>query len=251
MDKRAIPLDYKWDIKISSYHAGPDRRLRLSSQLRLQQEVGELQFEEGGLGCEQMVNRGWSFVITRLSSRIYRAPIFNEKVSLVTWFRNSAGAQFFRCYRFLDSEGRPLIDSVSAFALIDYSTHKILRPSLFDDFNVSEQPQRYNGCPDPKRIRIPGALEHSGRYRVEYSDIDYIGHMNNAVYADIICNVMPGGMRNKRVTGFSVSYVNEATEGENIDLYSALDNQQKKAWFVGRHERGNCFEAFVSFEPDS
>ena len=46
----------------------------------------------------------------------------------------------------------------------------------------------------------------------------------------------------------SVSYVKEAIEGEHIDLYTAIDNDRKKAWFVGRHGRGTCFESCVWFE---
>lgn len=246
-----IPLDFEWDIKIPTFLVGHDRCLRLSSQLSIQQEIGEIQFEKGGLGCEQLVKLGWSFVITRLSSRIYRAPIFNERVKVVTWFRNTVGAQFFRCYQFLDSDRRPLIDSVSAFALIDFNTHKILRPSLFDDYNVSNQPERHNGCPDPKRIKIPESVRLSDHIRVGYTDIDYIGHLNNAVYADIICNAMPGGMEGKRITDFSISYLKEATEGEHIDIYTALSGGQSakgQAWFEGKHERGRCFEAYVGFE---
>ena len=46
--------DYTWGLKIASYDAGKDRRLRPSNQLKLQQEVGELHLGEGGLtwsGC--------------------------------------------------------------------------------------------------------------------------------------------------------------------------------------------------------
>ena len=44
-----IPLAYTWELKIASYDAGRDRRLRPSNQLKLQQEVVELHLGGGGL----------------------------------------------------------------------------------------------------------------------------------------------------------------------------------------------------------
>ncbi len=251
MKKYPIPAEYTWDIKIPSYDVGRDRRLKLSSQLRLQQLVGELHFEQGGLGCEEVIKHGMSFVITRLNSRIYRAPILNESVRIVTWHRNSKGAQFFRCYQFLDNEGRPLIDSVSAFALIDFNTHKILRPSLFAQFNVNGQSDRCNGCPDPKRLIIPDIFKKTGVRQIRYSDIDYIGHLNNAVYADIICDAMPGGMEGKQITHLSISYINEAVEGDQIELFTSHDKSkehQSRVWFAGQGKSGRCFEARVIYK---
>ena len=251
MKKYPIPTEFVWDINIPSYDVGADRRLKLSSQLRLQQLIGELHFEQGGLGCEEVIKHGMTFVITRLNSRIYRAPLLNESVRIVTWHRNSKGAQFFRCYQFLDSQGTPLIDSVSAFALIDFKTHKILRPSYFAQFNVNCEIDRYNGCPDPKRLIIPDNLIKTGVRQIRYSDIDYIGHLNNAVYADIICDAMPGGMCDKLITQFSISYINEAVEGEQIELFTSIDEDKEHentAWFVGQGKNARCFEARVNYE---
>ena len=41
-----VARDYTWGLKIASYDAGKDRRLRPSNQLKLQQEVGELHLLE-------------------------------------------------------------------------------------------------------------------------------------------------------------------------------------------------------------
>ena len=44
-----VAPDYTWELKIASYDAGRDKRLRPSNQLKLQQEVGELHLGAGGL----------------------------------------------------------------------------------------------------------------------------------------------------------------------------------------------------------
>lgn len=40
-----VAQDYTWELKIASYDAGRDKRLRPSNQLKLQQEVGNSTWE--------------------------------------------------------------------------------------------------------------------------------------------------------------------------------------------------------------
>ena len=70
----AVPKDYTWELKIASYDAGRDRRLRPSNQLKLQQEVGELHLGIGGLDYDAFYQHGMVFVLTRTRTVIHRAP---------------------------------------------------------------------------------------------------------------------------------------------------------------------------------
>ncbi|NLN81585.1 MAG: hypothetical protein GX136_03470 [Clostridiales bacterium] len=252
MGRYPVPLDYTWDMRITSFDVGQDRKLKLSSQLKLQQEVGERQFEQGGLGFEELVRNGLAFVITRTNSVIHRRPEFNQEIRLTTWHRSSKGVQFFRCYQFYDKNGEPLIESVSAFVLVDPDTHKILRPSVFSSFAVTEQPDRLNGCPDPEKCSLPNGLQSAGFRDVRWSDTDYNGHLNNAVYADIIMDALPRETRNRDIKGFTISFLNEALEGEIIELAAGIRHGESgdRAWVSGSHSRGRCFDACVSFKPE-
>lgn len=181
-----IPKQYDWDIRIASYDVGQDRLLRLSNQLKLQQEVGERHLSGVGLDFQALYERGMVFVLTKTNSVIHRAPRLSEDVRLRTWHRSNKGAQFFRCYQFLDAEENPLIESVTAFALVDAKEHKLLRPSVFEQLGVGQQPDRFNGCPDPGKLRLPDALVPQGQRQIRWSDTDVNGHLNNTNYADIL-----------------------------------------------------------------
>lgn len=248
MSRYPVPKDYTWSLKIASYDVGQDSRLKLSAQLRMQQEAGELQLGKGGLGFEELISNGMAFVITRTNSLIYCTPRLNQHIKLVTWHRCSKGAQFFRCYRFLDENDQILIDSVSAFALVDPETHKILRPSLFSQYAVTQQPDRFNSCPDPEKLVSPDGLLPAGGHDVGWSDIDYNGHMNNTIYADIICNTIPAGMRGRRIAGFTISYLHEALEGERIGLKTGVS--QDEVLVFGETQRGACFEGMVKYNAE-
>ena len=105
MDKIIYPVkpDYDWKARVTSFDAGRDRRLRLSSLLRFQQEAGERHFGDAGLTYWEFYRRGMIFVLTRLQVEIRRLPELEEEVTLRTWHRDSKGAQMFRCYQLLDA----------------------------------------------------------------------------------------------------------------------------------------------------
>ena len=243
-----VEKDYTWPLKIASYDAGRDRRLRLSNQLKLQEEAGERHLGGAGLGYRELYRHGMIFVMTKTASVIHRSPQLGEEVRLRTWHRDGRGAQFFRCYTFLDAQDRPLIESVSAFALVDPVSHKLLRPAVFEQFGVERQPERTNGCPDPGRLHLPEGLEPAGRRRIYWSDTDYNGHLNNTRYADILCDFVPGGLYGKRVTGFTIVYQHEALEGDELEIRACA--QDNTAWVSVAHPRGACFEACLTYEPE-
>lgn len=245
-----VPSEFTWKIEISSFDVGQNCLLRPSSQLRLQQEAGERHFEQGGLGYDELIRCGLTFVLVRLTSVIYRAPRLSETVNLVTWHRSPRGVQFYRCYQFLDADGNILIDSVSSFALVDPATHKLLRPSVFDQFGLTGQSERCSVCPDPVKLKVPQAMKAVGERFIRWSDIDYNGHVNNAVYADILCDNMPSGMNGKRIKSFSIDYMHEALEGDCLTLKTddTRLTGENEAWVVGELGQDRCFEAYVRYD---
>lgn len=247
--KYPVPPDYTWPLKVATYQAGRDRRLTVANQLRLQQEVGELHLGGAGLTWEEFIRHGMVFVLTKLNTVIYRAPMLDESIAVRTWHRNTKGAQFYRCYQFLDSEGQVLIDSVTAFALVDPVQHRLLRPDVFDQFGIKTQPERTNSCPDPGKLKAPADLQPVGQRTVYWSDLDYNGHLNNTRYADIACDFIPGGMDGRRIKGMYIAFLKEAVQGDVLDIGASVCGGE--AWVAGTHERGRCFEARVLFEEES
>lgn len=241
----AVPDQYDWTIKIDSYMVGPEWTLRPAYQLKLQQEVGERHFATGGLGYETLMQEGLVFVLTRLQTAILRAPRLNETVRLQTWHRQSVGAQFFRCYRFLSEQGDPLIESVSAFTLVDPVEHKLLRPTAFDRFDVVGQSHTVTHCADPARLRLPADMPLVGTHTIRRSEIDFNGHLNNTEYAELLCDYAPGGMNGRCVTGFSIGYRRESREGQALHLFACDDGAA--VWMRGDRDDGACFDAKMTY----
>jgi len=245
-----IPDEYVWRTRVATYQADSNRQLKLSAQLKLQQEAGELHLEPVGLGFEGLQRQGMVFVITRLATRIYRAPRACEDIVLKTWHRDTRGVQFYRCYSFSDAAGNILVESTTAFALLDISEtgsagggeHKLLRPAAFDKFGIGAHPEHVhvNGCTDPGKILLPDMAD-AGTRRIYWSDTDWNGHLNNAVYADLLCDFMPGGMQGRCFTDVRIQFTGEALEGDELRMRHG--EKGGVCYVAGQHGRGRCFEA--------
>lgn len=244
----SVADQFDWTVKIDSYMVGPEWTLRPAYQLKLQQEIGERHFAAGGLGYETLIREGIVFVLTRLNTVIHRAPRLNETVRMQTWHRSPKGSQFFRCYRFFSEKGEVLIDSVSAFTLVNPTEHKLLRPSAFERFGVKGQDHTVD-CPDPARLRPPAGLEAVGTHLIRRSEIDFNGHLNNTEYAELLCDYAPGGMDGRLITGFSIGYRKESREGQALAL-AALDDGAT-VWMQGVRDADLCFDAKMTYTREN
>ncbi|MBE6763671.1 MAG: hypothetical protein E7553_04880 [Ruminococcaceae bacterium] len=233
---------YEWHTQVATYDVGPDRLLTPSAQLRLQQEAGERHFGEGGLNFEGVASFGMAFVVLQNNAVITRRPSIGEEIVIKTWSRNVKGMRFFRCYRFEDSKGNTLIDSVASFALVDIHAHTLLRPTAFPA-QVEHHAEFAHGCPDPAKIRLPEAMTVCGEHGVVLSELDFNGHLNNTRYADIVFDHLPADTAS-RMTGFSITFSHEAKSGDRLIVSRA---QTEDGTWVLSAQNGDqtCFTAEV------
>lgn len=241
----SFPREVCWDVPVATYDADKDRLLKLSSQMKMQQEVGEIHLNECNLPYSVLFEKGIVFVLTRSRAVIYRRPELEEKVHITTWERECKGVQFFRSYRFEDAAGNLLIDACSAFAMVDPVSHKLQRPKVFHELCNVENKEKTTTCPLPDKIILPEGMEQVGVRTVRYSDIDYNGHLNNTVYADLLCDFLPGGMNGRQIKEFALQYIGEAVEGDEIKISASAQGQT--VYLSGEHARGKCFEGFLKF----
>lgn len=242
-------------LHIPSYAVGADNCLRLSAMLQLQQEIGERHMDENGLSFAVLRDKGLAFVVTRLKSHITRLPEMGEEVILSTWHREVKGVQFFRNYVFTDKAGNPLIDSVTAFALVDTNTHRLLRPDALGDLCFPDQPDKVNACPDPGKEVAP-PLTEVAVLRPRWSELDPNGHVNNTRYADFLCDTIPSGMDRKRIKELYIRFEKEILPTDRLTLSAGEERWQEKevtggvAWVCGTHGRGTAFVANLHYEDD-
>jgi medium-chain acyl-[acyl-carrier-protein] hydrolase len=120
---------------------------------------------------------------------------------------------FNRCYQLVRGD-EVVAEAISVWTLLDTKEMKPIRFSDTDFGMPFEDPIEISA---PARFPFPRDMElvEAGRHKVRYSDIDYNQHLTNTRYPNLICDMLPS-LDGKRVSEFSISFVNQAETGEDL-----------------------------------
>lgn len=233
-------------IQVMEYECDLQRRIRLSDIMHHAQQMGSEHLATKKVDYVQMYQDGMVFVVNKMNIRIKRRPFFHEKLMLTTIPKEPKGVQFIRDTFFDTENGEHLLEVSISWALINPETRRILRPSVFDRYGFQFSPNDGETITSYKLRRPEGdAVMH--QRQVKYSDLDYNGHVNNAVYANIVCDMIPlKWLEKKEIDRFGIIYHKEAKPGQVIDLETV---QLERGWyFAGRIAGERCFEAEIFFK---
>ena len=210
-------MKYKDTHKVMSQHTDANGILRVGALLRYMQEAAANCMIEDGPSYDELFGQGYSFVISKIRVGIYADIHANDIIEVETWAGESTRYTYPRYYRILRG-GVTVAEASSAWALVDISKRRLVR--------CGEIPLGYR-TDEPLSLDIGGGLrlpEHLslvGEREVRYSDVDRNRHMNNTVYADMLCDFTLSG-EGERVTRMTISFQNEAPLGETLRVYRAV-----------------------------
>ncbi len=213
---------FSMPLVVPTFDAAANGVLRLSALLRWQQEVGERHTKNYEMDWRALAAQGVAFVLARGCGVLHRLPQHGEQVTLQTWSDRIQGVQFFRGYRLLGANGERLTESMASFALVDVNTHRLCRPSVIDLHGLPTAPQP-GDCELPPTLKTLPPLAAVGEWTVRSSAVDFNRHLNNTVYADLLCDFVPAAVREQTLRGYALQYMTEAREGDTLTLYYGAD----------------------------
>lgn len=176
---------YREDFAIPSYLADGSRELSPNATLLVFQELAYRGANDLSFGDSVMKEKGLAWVLSRMHFVTYRAPVMGERVKLETWHKGLDGLFYLRDYRILDTDGRELTVATSSFVIIDTRTREMVRTDSLGDLVPPEPQCGEHAIQAPAdRLAVRGDdFETSPRTRrVEYSDTDFVEHVNNSNY---------------------------------------------------------------------
>lgn len=231
----------KTEFRVTSYDVGPERTLKPSAILRIIQEAAGRHMEQDGLSYEFMRSRGVVFLLVKECVKVHSYPYCDDVITVETWFHKNKGATFVRNMRFASKTDQILIEAETHWIIADPETHRILRPSQFP-FIMPEVGEDSVSISAMRLATLKEAAE-AGVREVRWSDIDCNYHMNNAVYADIICDYFPGGFKGRKLMEFQIDFNSEAMLGDKIRIYAKQENSTY--YFEGMVNGKKCFGAYA------
>lgn len=235
---------FREQLHVGFYECDFCLRQRPAALIRRVQESGEKQLESLGMGYKEVLKRhSQVFLLSQLILRINRLPLEGEEVELSTCPMGSKGARFYREATVTSGDGERLASIYTSWSLFDPAARQVLRPSAFPY-------ELENGVLDIDyrefRFKTPQGAPIGERV-VRYSDLDSNGHMNNAVYFDVICDALPLELLRERMPSeISIYYQHEAAPNTCMSLCRA-DETDDVVYLYGEVEGRRCFESRVVF----
>ena len=150
--------------KITLYNSYFDfnDRLSMKSILNIFQDVASAHAEEIGLGYNDMCEKNYYWVLSRIKFDILKMPKINQKVIVETWPHEKGKIDFDRDMRILSEDGEELIIATSKWCIIDTVSRMLQRTdninyvgTIFPNVNYNE---RFN------KILLPSVKEDA-RFR--------------------------------------------------------------------------------------
>ena len=196
-------------------------RWKPSGILVRMQEIAEDHAIALGCGRKDMVeDTGMVWMLTRLHLEMKKYPKIAQDIVVKTWHGKVERLTFPRYFSFSYPNGEQLGCATSDWVLFRIWDRKLMRPSAIPPFEADETlpvPARL-----PMRIRLPEQMDLAEVRRVRYSDVDMNVHLNNAKYADWICDLFPKQrLMAQRLSELDITYSAEAAMDQEIELKTA------------------------------
>ena len=218
---------YCQKLRIPCYDTDAAFCLKPASFMDMAQEIAYWAAQMLGFGYDDLQRHHTAWVLSRMHFHYEQPPKWRDPVVLKTWHKGADGLFFLRDFQMLTPQGESLVRATSSWLVMDIETRRLVRGgdvlSLVDsDTRVLDDAIAEHA---PK-ILIPKelTLEDKGSHTVAYSDVDIIGHTNNARYIvwafDLLDPALTAGARIKDVY---INFNKETRPGESVRLFTATE----------------------------
>lgn len=185
-----------------------------------------------GVGYDDMILHGQSWVLSRVAIEMRRYPEINERYSVTTWVEKVSRAFSMRNFAIRAENGETIGYGRSTWVAIDVEKRTLGDISRYTQL---EEISRELPCPiEPVgRHRAVAEPTLESDYRFQYSDIDSNRHVNTVRYVELLLNSWPLEFFDRHeVSRVEVSFMKESYFGEEARVVLAAGEGETEADIV-------------------
>ena len=213
---------YKQQFTLSNIHVDRFGLAKPSTLLYLVQEAAGNHCALLEVDREKLSHKHLFWAVSRNRVQITRLPRLGETIYVETWPMPTTRVAYPRSVVAYDENRNELFRSISLWVLMDDRSRAMILPG--------KSGVLVDGTLTGKELAVPHAIatrpmEASVTRSVGFSLLDCNGHMNNTYYMDWVADLLPSAFhQDHSVQEFTVCYMNEAREGDKIDLSFELSD---------------------------
>ena len=235
-------------LTVTCYDTDVAHFLKPGAFMDMAQEIAYVSAQSMGFGYEDLERYGTAWVLSRMHIEFPSMPRWKDAVELQTWHKGFEGPFYVRDFRMTGADGQPAVLATSSWLIIDTATRRLLRREHLADKLPLDTECHESAIDEPcgKVVMPETGMEEIAEHRVKYSDIDIIGHANNAKYIvwamDCLDYEWVAGCR---VRSIRINFNQEVLPGQTVELFRAPVD---KGWVVeGRVQDRSSFCAELLF----
>lgn len=213
------PTIQQTKIKVGVRDTDFNAKMKLSSILRHFQEAASLHVDNLGIGITDLDNKGHiAWLLAKVKISVMRYPKLKENISIITWPQLPGPIEYQRDFIIKDEKGNIIVKALTSWIVVDTKTREIKRSSLIPLDHLTIHPERPLG----KRFyRFKPSYQTKEIYQrtVGYSDIDIMGHLNNAKYLDFVLDCFSiKEHQNMTISEAELHFSKEALPGDKLKM---------------------------------
>ena len=211
------------DIKIRAFMVDRNREANVVAIQNMCQEVAGNHANFRQLGFEGMQVRGLAWVLNRLKIKVFQFPKWTETVTVKTWVSQMQPFSH-RHFQIIlpDTEGVILANIYTIWIPIDVVTK---RPKRVVDFEMPLHEVVYD-CEIPEKLVFTEGGIFSSERQVQYSDLDMLGHVNNAKYVEWLFDDFYKNNNDDKSNALEINYLGEVFEGATVQIYAQKEERE-------------------------
>ena len=188
------------------------------------QEIAYVSADRLGFGYDDLQRYGTAWVLSRMEVHFLNTPRWRDRVELQTWHKGFEGPFYVRDFMMTASDGTTAVAATSSWLIIDIATRRLLRREHLASCLPLDTTCDESAVDAPcGKVAMPReGLVKVADHTVSYSDVDIIGHTNNAKYVVWAMDCIDfDHAASHRLKSLRINFNKETRPGETVGLYRA------------------------------
>ena len=205
---------------VPCYDTDASWRLKPASFMNLAQEAAGQHAVHLGFGYDDLIVSNTAWILSRVHIEFIDAPKWREDITLTTWHKGLSRLFYLRDFILTDKDGRERVKATTSWLVLHLETRRLVRdPDLMEDGTVCTE--NVIEAPADKVVMPKGVeAEHVMEHVVAYSDVDMLGHTNNAMYMQWAMDAGDYDTASSRpVRQVTINFNHETKAGDCVSIY--------------------------------
>lgn len=229
---------FEKDYEINSINININKKLGLFGLLGMLQDVAGEHAVKLGFGYDDLIAKGFFWVLVRQKLRMNTWPKWNDVVKIKSWTIPVFGIYAIREYEIFVNNHK-IGDCSTTWMILDSETR---RPKRIENTENLFKPKKDSTLEfSAEKINLPNEIELVKTFEVRISDLDINNHVNNIKYTQWILDSIPFDYHKLyMIKEYEINFSGETFLDDKIESYSNIkmlkSNNNHEVFFKGNRK---------------